>query len=154
MGTEIEHKFLVRDASWKAGARGTRLIQAYLSTDPDRTVRVRVAGDEAWLTIKGRADGPARSEFEYPIPLADAQGLLALCHHPWIDKTRYLVPFGDHVWEVDEFHGENEGLIVAEVELSELGESFERPPWLGADVTDDPRYSNSGLVRKPFSRWA
>lgn len=153
MAIEIERKFLVRDLGFLAGLDGVRIAQGYLSTTPDSTVRVRLSGDQAWLTIKGHNEGARRLEFEYPVPAGDAQQLLALCQAGRIDKTRYRVPIGEHVWDVDVFHGDNDGLVVAEVELGDEQEDFVRPPWLGAEVTDDPRYFNSALSELPFCRW-
>ncbi len=154
MSIEIERKFLVRNNGWKIDAHGQHYTQGYLSTDPDRVVRVRLAGEQAWLTIKSRAVALVRAEFEYPIPAADARTLLGqLCRGPLIDKTRYRLPHAGHVWEVDEFHGENAGLVVAEIELSRADEPFERPAWLGDEVSADPRYGNSSLIAFPFSTW-
>ncbi len=154
MATEIERKFLLRHDSWREGAQGQRYRQGYLSTDKERVVRVRTVGDTGYLTIKGIARGISRLEFEYPIPLADAESMLeSLCLGPIIDKTRYRIPYGEHVFEVDEFHGENTGLIVAEVELGSEDEGFERPDWLGEEVTDDSRYANAALIEHPFSAW-
>lgn len=152
MGVEIERKFLVQGEGWRQGA-GQRLVQGYLNRDKARTVRVRMAGEQAFLTIKGVSVGATRAEFEYPIPVADAQALLALCDGPLVDKTRYRIPLGGVVWEVDEFAGENAGLVVAEVELPSEDTDFPRPDWLGAEVTQDPRYFNSNLARHPFSTW-
>jgi len=154
MGTEIERKFLVHGEAWRRGAVGTVLKQGYLSVDPDRTVRVRLAGDRGWVTIKGRQRGIVRSEFEYPIPGEDAAVLLdQLCLRPLIEKTRYRVEFSGRVWEVDEFSGVNEGLILAEIELESPDATFERPDWLGTEVSHDGRYTNARLVTKPFSQW-
>lgn len=152
MAIEIERKFLVQGEAWRS-ATPERLSQGYLSRDPARTVRVRVAGDTAWLTIKGKSEGIARAEFEYPIPLADAQALLALCEGPLIDKFRHRTEHAGHVWEVDEFLGDNAGLVLAEIELGSADERFETPPWLGTEVSDDPRYFNSALSRHPYTRW-
>ena len=155
MGEEIERKFLVRDDSWRAGATGTPFRQGFLSTDPERTVRVRSAGKRGTLTIKGKSVGAWRIEYEYEIPLDDAERMLdTLCRRPLIEKTRYELPAGAHVWEVDVFEGDNEGLIVAEIELSSEDAAFERPPWLGEEVTGDPRYFNSNLVQNPYKRWS
>lgn len=154
---EIERKFLVSGTGWKTGRAGCRLRQGYLSVDDMRQVQVRVrtAGDRAWLTIKGRPEGATRLEFEYPIPLAHAERLLQeLCRPPIIDKTRYEVLHGRHTWEIDEYHGENAGLVVAEIELGAEDERFERPEWAGREVTHDPRYANASLVSRPFSDWA
>jgi len=153
MGIEIERKYLVIGEDWKQ-APGQRYSQGYLNRDPARTVRVRVVGSQAWLTIKGRNQGATRAEFEYEIPVADGQQLLSLCEGPLIDKIRRLVPHAGMSWEVDEFLGENAGLVVAEIELSTSDQAFEAPPWLGAEVTEDPRYFNSQLAQHPFSRWS
>jgi len=153
--TEIERKFLVTGTGWKTGVPGRRLRQGYLAVDAQRQVRVRTAGDEAWLTIKGRAEGLRRLEFEYPIPLADAERLLEeLCQLPIIDKTRYEVLLGRHTWEIDEYHGANAGLVVAEIELEAEDEHFTLPEWAGTEVTRDPRYANANLVSRPFCDWA
>lgn len=155
MGQEIERKFRIVDDSYRKSAVGKRYRQGYLSTDKARTVRVRVVEDQAWLTIKGQTKGVTRSEFEYEIPAADAVTLLeSLCHQPVIDKTRYRIPHGNHVWEVDEFHGANEGLVVAEIELQSEDESFEKPDWLGKEVSGDPRYFNSNLIAHPYQDWS
>ncbi len=154
MGQEIERKFLVRDANWKAGREGALLRQGYLSSHPDRIVRVRIEEQEAMLTIKSRTVGAARGEWEYPIPLADAQTLLdQVCEHPIIEKRRHRIPHAGMLWEVDEFLGENAGLVVAEIELETEDQAFARPDWLGAEVTHDPRYANANLLRHPYSRW-
>ncbi|WP_337868474.1 CYTH domain-containing protein [Meiothermus sp.] len=154
MGTETERKFLVKSLAWKKGAVGTPYRQGYLCRQEERTVRVRIAGDEAHLTIKGQALGITRLEYEYPIPLAEARELLdRLCIKPLIEKTRYRVEFCGRVWEVDEFMGENRGLVVAEVELESPDQPLELPDWAGEEVTHDPRYLNANLVEHPFSRW-
>ena len=152
MALEIERKFLVTSDAWRT-VGGVTTRQGYLSRVPGRTVRVRVAGDAAWLTIKGITTGAARAEFEYEIPLDDARALLRLCDGPLIEKTRHVVPFRGFDWEVDEFHGANAGLVVAEIELESPEEAFERPAWLGAEVTDDHRYFNASLVEHPYSTW-
>lgn len=154
MGVEIERKFLVAGDGWRLGAEGLAYRQGYLTTDPDRTVRVRLAGDRGYLTVKGRPQGLVRAEFEYPIPPDDAHALLdRLCLKPLIEKTRYRVAHGGRVWEVDEFHGENEGLVVAEVELDDATAAVDLPGWVGREVSSDPRYSNASLVARPFTRW-
>lgn len=153
MGQEIERKFLVAGSGWNHGSPGRRMTQGYLSLDPDRTVRVRLAGEEAWLTIKGRAQGLVRQEFEYAIPPKEARELLALCTGAVIDKTRYRVGHAGHVWEVDVFHGDNDGLIVAEIEMESEDVNVPLPDWVGVEVSDEPRYLNSHLVRKPFKDW-
>ena len=153
MGVEIERKFLVRDPSVLAGASGTRYAQGYLSTDPDRTVRVRRAGDRAFVTIKGRNEGPSRPEFEYEIPLTDVDPLLGLCEGPIVEKTRHRIEHAGLTWEVDVFEGANLGLIVAEVELPATDTVVQLPAWVGAEVTADHRYVNANLVAHPFSTW-
>lgn len=154
MNTEIERKFLVRGTAWKTQHGGRRIRQGYLSVEPTRIVRVRSVANRAWLTIKGGTTGIRRNEFEYPLPAGDAQRLLdELCLQPLIDKTRYDIRHGEHLWEIDEFHGANAGLVVAEIELRNESEAFARPPWLGAEVSGDPRYFNSNLVGHPFRDW-
>lgn len=154
MGVEIERKFLVRGDHWKTLGQGVLLRQGYLSSAPQRTVRVRIEGDLAMLTVKGKSSGATRSEWEYPISLVDAQAFLdGLCERPIIEKKRYRIPFEGMVWEVDEFLGENAGLIVAEIELTSEEQIFARPDWIAEEVTQDPRYFNSSLIRNPYSRW-
>jgi adenylate cyclase len=152
MAVEIERKFLVTGDAWRQ-ATGVRFSQGYLNRDKARTVRVRLAADKAFLTIKGVTHGASRAEFEYQIPLADGAQLLALCEGPLIEKVRRVVPHDGHTWEVDEFLGENSGLVVAEIELRSEDQAFSRPPWLGEEVTHDARYFNSSLATHPFSRW-
>lgn len=154
MAFEIERKFLLRDDSWRAQSTAAkRICQGYLSLDPDRTVRVRISGDQAWLTIKGRSEGITRAEFEYEIPLADANAMLRLCLPSVIEKTRHRIEWRGHVWEVDDFHGENDGLQVAEIELEDESVTPDLPAWVGDEVSDDPRYFNSCLARHPFQDW-
>lgn len=154
MGVEIERKFLVSGDRWKTLGQGVLLRQGYLSSAPERTVRVRIEGESAMLTIKGKSSGATRSEWEYPVPLADAQAFLdTLCERPIIEKKRYRITFDGMVWEVDEFFGENAGLVVAEIELTAENQSFAKPDWIGEEVTHDPRYFNSSLIRNPYSRW-
>jgi len=154
MPIEIERKFLVSADSWRQGATGTLFRQGYLCTDPERTVRVRLAGDRGTLTIKGKTEGISRAEFEYPIPAAEAADLLdRLCLLPLIEKKRYRVEHAGKTWEIDEFFGDNEGLILAEVELESADAQVELPSWVGREVSDDPRYYNANLVQHPFSRW-
>ena len=154
MALEVERKFLVAGTGWKARGQGVRVRQGYLSTVKERTVRVRTEDDRARLTVKGLTTGVARAEFEYDIPFADATCMLdELCERPLIEKTRYLVAVGRHTWEVDEFHGDNDGLVVAEVELASADEPFDRPPWVGAEVSHDPRYFNANLIARPFRTW-
>ena len=154
MGIEIERKFLVTGDAWRESAPvGVRMSQGYLSRQPGRTVRVRLAGENAWLTIKGAAEGISRAEFEYPIPPDEAVALLELCELGAIDKTRYEIPFGDHLWEVDVFHGDNEGLVVTEVEMGDAAEKPLLPPWVGLEVSEDRRYANSSLTERPYVFW-
>jgi adenylate cyclase len=156
MGTEIERKFLVRDQSlaFLEGAAGKKILQGYISSDAGVSVRVRTKGDKAYLTIKGAADGISRAEFEYEIPWDDAEAMLdKVCHAGKVVKTRYELPRGGHVWEVDVFEGENAGLVVAEIELGSADEAFERPDWLGEEVSEDPRYLNARLAVAPHQRW-
>lgn len=154
MHAEIERKFLLKDSSWKKKARGTPFRQGYLCTATERTVRVRIAGAEAFLTVKGPSRGARRSEWEYPIPRQDAEEMLAvLCERPLIEKIRYRVRHGDLTWEIDEFLGENDGLVLAEVELPCEDARVELPPWAGAEVTGDPRYFNAYLSRTPYGKW-
>jgi len=153
MGIEIERKFLVIGEDWKSGITPEHLSQGYLNRDKQRTVRVRIAGNEAWLTIKGQSQGATRAEFEYAVPLADAKQLLEMSDGPRVEKYRWRVPHGGLVWEVDEFLGENAGLVVAEVELTSEDQAFDKPAWAGVEVTDDPRYFNSSLASRPFSGW-
>jgi adenylate cyclase len=154
MGTEIERKFLVTGDEWRAMATGVFYSQGYLCLEKERTVRVRIAGDKAFLTVKGKSSGISRMEYEYPIPLEDARVLLAqLCVKPVIEKKRYRIHYKGFVWEVDEFFGENEGLLVAEIELAAEDQEFEKPSWIGAEVSSDRRYANAGLVKNPYSSW-
>ena len=154
MPREIERKFLVTGDFKQEACDSFRLVQGYISTDPDRTVRVRIKGEEGFLTIKGRSslDGLSRYEWEKEIPVSEALELMNLCVSGVIDKTRYLVPYGGHTYEVDVFHGANEGLVLAEIELSDELEAFEKPFWLGEEVTGDVRYYNSMLSLHPFSK--
>lgn len=154
MGVEIERKFLTAGDGWRALGEPVLLRQGYLSSDPERVVRVRIEGGLAMLTIKGRSVGASRGEWEYPIPLADAAELLErLCEQPLVEKYRRRIAFGGMTWEVDEFLGANAGLVVAEIELDAEDQAFSKPDWIGAEVTDDPRYYNSSLIRHPYSRW-
>ncbi|MEO5331381.1 MAG: CYTH domain-containing protein [Magnetococcus sp. YQC-5] len=154
MGKEIERKFLVKGDAWRSLGQGQLYKQGFLSTVKERVVRVRIVGDLATLTIKGVADGITRLEYEYNIPKEDAEVFMnILCERPIIEKTRYRIPMGDVVWEVDEFWGENQGLILAEVELTDVDQELKVPHWIGQEVSTDPRYSNSNLVHMPYSRW-
>jgi len=150
---EIERKFLVQDRSVLEGVPGVSYRQGYLSTDPERTVRVRLAGDRAFLTIKGITQGASRAEFEYEVPPADAEALLALCERPLVEKTRHCLEHAGLVWEIDVFAGENDGLIVAEVELPAPDTPVDVPAWVGDEVTLDLRYQNANLVRHPYRSW-
>jgi adenylate cyclase len=152
LAVEIERKFRVTGDAWRNDS-GVLYRQGYLNRDKLRTVRIRIAGSAAFLTIKGKSTGATRAEFEYPVPMDDAQALLALCDGPLIEKTRYIVLHAGHRWEVDEFAGDNAGLVVAELELSAEDEAFERPAWLGPEVTQDARYFNSNLATQPFCTW-
>jgi CYTH domain-containing protein len=152
MGIEIERKFLVVGDAWRA-APAVPYAQGYLNRDKQRTVRVRIVQQQAWLTVKGANAGATRAEFEYPIPVDDARQLLAMCDGPVIRKTRRVVEHAGARWEIDEFEGDNAGLVVAEIELASEQASFERPDWLGAEVTHDSRYFNSSLATAPYSTW-
>lgn len=152
MAIEIERKFLVCGMAWKEG-EGVSIRQGYLSSVPERTVRVRTAGKRAFLTIKGITRNRTRSEFEYEIPVADAEELLNICEGVIIEKTRYTVAHADTTWEIDEFHGANAGLVIAEIELQSENEMFDKPPWLDKEVTEDPRYYNANLAIGPYSTW-
>ncbi len=157
MALEIERKFLVTSDGWRQASAILRLRQGYLSTDPKRTVRVRLDAERAWLTVKGKSHGAVRLEFEYSIPASDAEELLGLCDTV-IEKRRHLVTWAGHTWEVDEFLGDNAGLVIAELEAVNEP-TLERaltdpPPWVGRDVTADPRFTNSALSLSPFCRWS
>ena len=153
MATEIERKFLLANDAWRAqAAHSSRIAQGYLATDP--TVRVRVRGDTGFLTIKGKSeDGISRAEFEYEIPLEDVKQLLTLCDGPLIEKYRRTINYEGMLWELDEFLGENQGLVVAEIELESESQVFAKPDWVGVEVTADARYYNSNLSVHPFSKW-
>jgi CYTH domain-containing protein len=155
MATEIERKFLTTDkVDWAALGQGQEFCQVYLSLKPEATVRLRIAGEQAFLTIKGKTSGISRTEFEYPIPVTDARQMLAqLCEKPLIEKTRYFIPYGQHTWEVDVFSGDNQGLVVAEIELKHSDETFLSPQWLGQEVSNDARYFNSNLIKHPYCQW-
>ena len=154
MPREIERKFLVSNDEWRSEAHGKRYRQGYLSTVKERTVRVRTAGEQGFLTIKGTSVGATRPEYEYEIPVVEANEILdQLCERPIIEKTRYRVAHAGLVWEVDEFEGENRGLITAEVELRNEHQSVSLPQWIGEEVTGDPRYFNANLVATPFTTW-
>ena len=156
MGVEVERKFLVVDDSWRAEVtKATRIVQGYLARTGRVTLRVRVKGEAGFVTIKGETRGISRSEFEDPIPLADARAMLdGLADGPVVDKVRHLVPVGGHTWEVDVFEGANAPVVMAEVELGDPDEPFELPSWAGQDVSDDARYYNANLAQAPYSTWA
>ncbi|MBI1421905.1 MAG: CYTH domain-containing protein [Gammaproteobacteria bacterium] len=155
MGIEIERKFLLRDDRWRAQAdAGTQYRQGYLIGAKQASVRVRIEGDKAFLNIKSMTLGVRRHEYQYAIPVAEANELLdTLCEKPLVEKTRYIVDYADHRWEIDVFAGANAGLVVAEVELQSEHESLEVPPWAGIEVSDDPRYYNVNLVKHPYTTW-
>lgn len=153
MAWEIERKFLVVADQWRGQAPGVEYRQGYLCRTKGRTVRVRTAADRGFLTIKGEAQGISRPEYEYEIPLVDAEQMLTLCEGFLVEKVRHRVEFGGWVWEVDEFRGLNTGLIVAEIELPRADATFDLPPWVGTEVTSDPRYANSRLSEIPYTRW-
>jgi adenylate cyclase len=155
MAQEVERKFLVRGEFKHLAYKETRITQGYLSSVPERTVRVRTKGDKGFITIKGmgNASGASRFEWEKEIPAEEVRDLLKICEPGVIDKTRYQVKAGPHTYEVDEFYGENQGLIVAEVELGTENETFEKPEWLGEEVTGEVKYYNSMLMKHPFTKW-
>ncbi len=154
MALEIERKFLVQNDSWRNQGAAEHLCQGYLCAGPLCVVRVRLAENKAFLTIKGPTQGIERTEYEYPIPPADARAMLhSMCTQACLEKTRHTLVYKGHTWEIDEFAGANEGLIVAEIELERADQPFERPPWLGREVSHDPRYVNANLVKNPYSAW-
>jgi adenylate cyclase len=154
MGVEIERKFLLIGTDWKDLATGISYRQGYLNSVKERTVRVRTIADKGFLTIKGVTVGATRVEYEYEIPHSDAQALLnELCEKPLIEKNRYKIAHQGFIWEVDEFFGENNGLVVAEIELESADQPFDKPYWVGEEVTGDPRYFNSSLIKKPYTEW-
>jgi adenylate cyclase len=154
MGKEIERKYLIKKDDWRELAKGTVYRQGYLSTVKERTVRVRTIDDNGYLTIKGITVGATRAEYEYEIPAKDANYMLdELCEKPIIEKKRYVMDHEDLTWEIDEFDGENRGLIVAEVELTAEDQKIALPDWIGEEVTGDPRYYNSNLIKHPYSKW-
>ncbi|MGR9085573.1 MAG: CYTH domain-containing protein [Gammaproteobacteria bacterium] len=155
MAIEVEHKFLIANEEWRQHIqRSVKYRQGYLSSLPTSSIRIRIGDDQAWLNIKSATIGNRRHEYEYSIPLPDAHEILdTLCGKPLIEKTRYFVEDNGMIWEIDEFEGENKGLIVAEIELKEAGASFFKPSWLGPEVTDDLRYYNNNLAVYPYSKW-
>jgi CYTH domain-containing protein len=153
MGQEIERKYLVTSDAWHGLAESTFYRQGYLSTVKERVVRVRTVGKQGYLTIKGVAIGATRPEFEYEIPWRDAEQLLALCERPLIEKTRYRIEHGGLIWELDVFHGDNDGLVTVECELETEDQKLMKPDWVGEEVTGDPRYFNANLVENPYQMW-
>ncbi|MBT9099852.1 CYTH domain-containing protein [Methylovulum psychrotolerans] len=155
MAVEIEHKFLLANDGWREHVHHSVVYrQGYLSSEAHTSIRVRISDEHAWLNIKSAVVGTHRQEYEYEIPLADADEIISqLCRKPLIEKTRHLVLDDGNLWEIDEFAGENQGLCVAEIELSAIGQTFRKPAWLGAEVTDDLRYYNNNLVAHPYSQW-
>ena len=153
MALEIERKFLVKGNDWR-NVQGTMYRQGYLNSDKNRNVRVRVIDDRGYLTVKGISRGAARVEYEYEIPKAEADAMLDnLCEQPLITKMRFKIEFKGYVWEVDEFFGANQGLIIAELELESENQVFIKPEWIGEEVTGDPKYFNSNLIHRPYSKW-
>jgi len=155
MAIEIEHKFLLKNNDWKKETyKSTEYKQAYIISDNKRSVRIRITDDKAWLNIKSATIGTHRQEYEYEIPLNDAVEILnTLCEKPIIEKTRHLVSYKQHTWEIDVFSGDNYGLTVAEVELNSIGEQFEKPDWIAAEVTHDLKYYNNNLCKNPYKNW-
>ncbi len=154
MAKEIERKYLVKGTAWQTLAKETVYRQGYLSTVQERTVRVRTIEDKGYLTIKGISVGATRTEYEYQIPVEDANAMLdELCEHPIIEKKRYVLEYEGLIWEIDEFAGVNRGLIIAEVELSDENQKVVLPNWVGEEVTGDPKYFNSNLTKHPYTEW-
>ena len=155
MANEIERKFLVKGEFKNLASKEIRIVQGYLSSIPERSVRVRIMGDKGFITIKGieNASGASRYEWEKEIPINEVEELLKICEPGIIDKTRYLVKVGNHTFEVDEFYGENKGLVVAEIELTSEAETFDKPAWLGDEVTGVTKYYNAMLIKNPFTKW-
>jgi len=153
MALEIERKFLVKEGVWR-NEQGTKYRQGYLNSYKERTVRVRIIDDKGYLTVKGISRGAVRVEYEYEIPRTEAEAMLNdLCEKPLIEKIRYKIEYKGLIWEVDEFFGENLGLILAEVELESEDQKFVKPEWIGEEVTEDPKYFNANLIHHPFSKW-
>ena len=154
MPKEIERKFLVKNNEYKRKAKGVLYIQGYIDTKPQKTIRVRIVESKGFLTIKSKKIGIQRDEYQYEIPLEDAVEMMEnLCKKPLIEKIRYEYKFENHVWEIDEFRGENEGLIIAEIELDDEDEVYLKPDWVGEEVTYDTRYNNSSLIKNPYRKW-
>lgn len=154
MGKEIERKFLVKESNWQKSSKGSLIQQGYIVIRKEKVVRIRIMNDKGYLSIKGTTTGATRNEYEYEIPLEDARQMLNnLCEKPILEKHRYKINQGGMTWEIDIFHGDNEGLIVAEIELEYEDQEFEKPDWVDMEVTDDPKYFNSNLVKNPFKKW-
>ena len=154
MAQKIERKFLTKSDAWRSNAKGMFYRQGYLSIVKERTVRIRTIGNKGYITVKGIAKGAVRAEYEYEIPVKDANEMLnTLCEQPIIEKTRYEIVYNELTWVVDEFEGVNKGLILVEVELSDENQQIDLPDWVGAEVTGDPNYFNSNLIRNPYLRW-
>ncbi|MGB0868882.1 MAG: CYTH domain-containing protein [Flavobacteriales bacterium] len=155
MAIEIERKFLINKHLWEKAKKpkGEKIMQAYLSSSPESTVRVRSKGNKGYLTVKGKSTGISRVEYEYEIPISDVKKMINTLNLSCIEKIRYEIKIGNHIWEIDEFHGENSGLIVAEIELSNESELFEKPIWILDEVSDDIKYYNSQLLKHPFKQW-
>lgn len=154
MGIEIERKYLIDKQKWQPAVAGVNIRQGYIVADEDRTIRVRVKGNKGYLTIKGATEGISRLEMEYEIPLADAAKLLdTMCQKPLVEKIRYVEPHLGHTWEIDVFYGDNDGLVVAEVELTSVDEPVELPEWITREVSNDKRYYNACLSKHPFKKW-
>ena len=154
MGIEIEKKFLLKNDDWRKLAQGKEYRQGYLSSVKERTVRIRTIEDTGYLTIKGVSQGASRAEYEYVIPVDEANAMLdTLCEKPLIEKKRFKISYQGFIWEIDEFYGVNQGLIMAEVELASETQPFAKPEWIGVEVTQDSRYFNANLVHHPFSKW-
>lgn len=154
MGKEIERKFLIKGEGWQKGANGVSYRQGYLSSTTDISLRVRRAGDNAFLTVKGGSKGITRMEYEYEIPISDAECMLdSLCRFPLIEKTRYRIKHQGLVWEVDVFEGENRGLVLAEIEIEDESQEIDFPAWIGEEVSHDPKYYNANLVSYPYRKW-
>ena len=154
MGKEIEKKFLVSGNEWRSLSKGTLYKQGYISDEKERVVRIRIGGDRGFLTVKGINKGATRAEYEYNIPLKDAEEMLQeLCKKPLIEKKRYKISYKGFIWEIDEFYGDNEGLILAEIELSDENQPYEKPYWIGREVTGEKKYFNSNLIKHPYNKW-
>lgn len=153
MNIEIERKFLLLNNLWKSGAIGVHYKQAYLNEKGDNTIRVRIEGNQAKLTIKSKATNISRMEFEYDIPMEDAEKLFLIAKTPAVEKYRYKIEYAGNIWEVDEFLGDNEGLVIAEIELKSENQPFQKPSWIGMEVSGDKRYTNANLARNPYKNW-